>query len=307
MKKHDLIYWNFLSVWNACNLRCQFCYNDYERDLEQFFFDEKEIFKWALKIKKSKNSLVLVWWEPFLHPKINRILLFIKYLNLKYLRIVTNWIKLSDINFAKSLYEYNVTSIEISIHSNNGSIEKKVTKRPGENFLLREKWVLNIVYLNTKFDNKITLYSNTVINYHNYKNIVEIIRYIYNLWIKNINISFMYDLKGLSYDNKKLLVKYSDIIDEINKKCFELPSDMILKIDWLPFCLHNKILLKWYLIREVDYYYKVSKWILNVDLKLENKLKLNVCHWCSAYWKYCAWVFSEYVNLFGEKEFYTIK
>lgn len=289
----------YLSIWNACNLECQFCYNDLLRSKKTFFADLKDLYRQVIEIKKTNDRINIIWWEPFLYPNISELLLFIKKQWFKKVLIVTNGTKLSSIDFSILLYKYSVNSLEFSIHSNSVEIEKLITKRSWKSFLEREQWIKNIHKLNNKFENKLSLSSNTVINFYNYKEINNIINYIWWMWIKNIALSFIYNLKWLSVDNKKLLVKYSDVIKILNK--YENNKNLNIEIDWLPYCLHKNIKSFAYIIREENSWKNMY-----LDSKIKYKVKLKECSKCEAYWKLCDGVFKDYVEKFWDDEFNAI-
>jgi MoaA/NifB/PqqE/SkfB family radical SAM enzyme len=288
----------YLSIWNACNIKCKFCYNDLAKSNNIFFESiEDSLFK-IKEIKKNYNKIIIVWGEPFFYPYILDCLKYIKKMNFNKVLIVTNWIKLSDLKYAILLYKYWVNSLEFSIHANNKKMDEQISWKSWKNFIKREVWIKNILLLNNKFDNKISLYSNTVINSINYENIINIIEYINNLWIKNISISFMYNVKWLSKENIKLLVKYSDVINVLNNSNNNFKS-INLKINWLPYCLHKKITNVYYKIRKEN----VSK---KTDTKNNYLIKLEECSKCQVYWKLCNWVFSDYLYLFWNSEFKSL-
>ncbi len=295
----------YLDLWNACNLRCNFCYNDLKREEKTYFRDIISVLKDVQKIRNDNNSITIVWWEPFMYPDILKVLAFVKKLDFKNIWITTNGTKLADMSFLLKIYKLWINSLEFSIHANSEELENTITSRPGKNLLKREAWIKNVLILNKKFDKKINIYSNTVINTTNYKEIINIIKYIRDLWIKDISVSFMYNLKWLSEKNKNILVKYSDVINILNKS-EEKFKDINLEIDWLPYCLHKQIKNKTYKIREEESCKRQKKDYKYIDSKIDFKVKLKQCNNCSKYWKLCNWVFKDYLDIFWDSEFSSL-
>lgn len=297
----------YLSVWNACNLKCKFCYNDLNRKEKNYFKPLKDSIFTIKKIRKNFNYIIIVWWEPFLHPDILKILSYINLLKFEFVWIVTNWIKLADIWLWIKLFQLWVTTLQFSIHGNSSVLENNISWINELNFKKREKGIKNIISLNGKLKENISLTSNTVINSINYKFIIQIINYITELWLNEISISFVYNLKGLSSENKKMLVKYSDVIDIFNKSKDDFWNTN-LSIEWLPYCLHKKIKNIKYKIREEKDYYNMKEKYNDLDQKnLDKKSKLKDCKKCTAYWKFCFWVYNEYIKKFWELEFKAVK
>lgn len=94
---------------NVCQLNCEHCYNNKKKsnwlsyvwlDLMKKIIDQATKKKWG---KKIFNKIVLLWWEPTLHPHIKEIVDYIINKGSKVV-IVTNWMKFSDPWFAKEIY-----------------------------------------------------------------------------------------------------------------------------------------------------------------------------------------------------------
>ena len=295
----------YLSVWNACDLKCIYCYNDLKKSEEIFLNSYQNCIKRIDNLAREKPHIVIIWWEPLIYPKILNLLIYIKYKKIKSVALITNWVKFADMKFTNMFYRINtVTFLKISINAHNEELEELISRKPWINLLKREKWIKNIVNLmknDSSWDELLILASNTVITKYNYKYVWEIVEYIYNLWIKNIAISFVYNLRWFSKNNLKSVVKYSDIIEEINK--IKLKDDINFRIDWLPYCLHEKIKIKGYSIREVKDYHDKTGQANKEDYKKQYKSKLKKCDNCKDYWKYCNWVFKFYLEMFWDSEF----
>ncbi len=152
------------SIWNACNLRCKFCYNDEWRTQKQVFIDKNKIFLELYRLRNQTEKINLIGGEPLFHPDIFEILEYIKELNFTNLSIVTNGVKLADADFTERLLkDYDINSITISIHSNNNVSEDVITQRKD---ILNKKiqWLNNVFDIKKKVDSKVHIWIALVIN-----------------------------------------------------------------------------------------------------------------------------------------------
>lgn len=297
-----------ISLWNACNLRCKFCYNDYGRDHKQEYFSFENI---RSQIDLAQDYVCIVWWEPLFHPNIFEILDYVLFKKIKIVWIVTNWIRFSDNDFLEKFIKYKVDVIQFSIHSDNPQIDELISSRKWA-FINREKGIINYMKLIKNNNLKIEIYSNTVPNKYNIDRLDYVIKYINSFWIKNIVISGIYNIKWFTDTNRSILCKYSEIVEKINLlKDFIVENRINLEVHWIPLCIHKNILIWRYKIRELwkkeirkILHSKETSWLAQYNK--DYKILISKCKTCSAYWKFCLWVFKDYVEQFGEEEFMSL-
>lgn len=295
----------YISIWNACNLRCKFCYNDHNRLQRQFFLWLDELKSIAYNHRLKDDKICVVWWEPLAYSNIFDLLNYLESLNFTTIWLVTNWVFLSDITTVNKLLKYSNLTIQVSIHSNNEIIEQKISQREWI-FEKRDIWINNLLTISDEIWYRLDLHSNTVANLININFIWDIIEYIKNLWIKNIHFSGMYNLKWLSNDNLDMVPMYSDIISQLSKILYLVDDRTInLKIHWIPLCMHRTIWNSNYQIRELQFNGFLNKDTWEIE-KIKHKSLIDSCNICFAYWKYCNWPFNHYLDLYWSSEFNAI-
>lgn len=286
-----------LPLWNACNLRCSFCYNDERRNTKTFYPELSEIIEIALKNRKNTSVINIIWWEPLMYPKIFEFLDYLQSIDYK-ITIITNWVKLWDELFCEKLSKYNILNITISIHSHSNEIEDKITQRKIGVFDKKIKWYLNAkkyfksVNINSviTWDN-LELFEDNIIHFY-----VEYNQKMFSLhWIINWDFS--------SFDNIAVMVDYGKIINWLNSLWNkELSNNLILKIHWIPLCIHINVKNIFYLIREIDSYHLFAINHSSENL-LQSKIKNNYigdkCRKCFAFWKFCFWPWKIYVEKYS--------
>ena len=293
----------YISIWNACNLRCKFCYNDLQRDSRQFFRPYTDIVRELLQINNKNTHIIIVWWEPLLYPHIFDLLDKIESLWFCWIWLVTNGICLDNDWIIERLLKYKSLSLEVSIHSDSEHLEASVTQR-SNNFLKKERGILRLLALKKSLNSDLYIHVNTVANRYNIEHLSDVIKYTYNLWLKNISLSCIYNLWWFSETNLSTVVKYSEILREIVKISSLLDWNKLnLKVNWLPLCFHkNESLLSLhYKIRELD--------CIVVDdndgegEKKKFKITTNKCNNCYAYKRHCNWIFDFYLREYSDSEF----
>jgi len=292
-------------LWNACNLKCKFCYNDNKRNIKQSFKSIIDIEKDLSNLVKQSDKIFFIWWEPLFHPHIFEILEFADKVWFNEISIVTNWLKMININFTNKLLSKNIKCIIFSIHAHNEELDSDISSRKNI-FKKRLEALDNFFYINKEKKYYIWYDLNIVLNKLNINFIDKIIDFYYNIWFRRINLYWMLIHNNMSFENLKIIPYYSKIIDKINvcKKNINLE----LWIHWLPLCISSKINTV-NLIREIEnrYIYNIwNNWNKLFDDQINYKSKLNECKKCFAYWKFCFWVYKWYYKKYWDKEFKSI-
>lgn len=289
-------------IWNACNLRCKFCYNDSWREKKQYFEDIEVLKKRLLKYHFiGKKVINIIWWEPLMHPKIFELFDFLKENNF-ILNMVTNWTRLWDLDFLESFLKYknNFENITVSVHSHKELIEEKITWRK----LSLEKKLLAIEALKL---NNINFSLTMVLCNYNINYLQEIINFYVSNYNKKIWLQWMITGWWLSNTNIKTLPNYSTIIEKLNN--FD-NDDSLRSICWIPLCIHFKIKNKNYIIRELT---RERLYALNWDWKnlhlsiLNDNYIWDKCKKCFAFLKFCFWPWKIYVNKYWYNEFTSLR
>lgn len=300
--------WLSLFIWNACNLRCGFCYGDKERELNQNFYNIDRIKDDLDKYKKEYYTVVVWGGEPLMHPNIMEILDYISDCWYKLTSIVTNWIRLSDKEFTRQLLLKDIWAFFVSSHSNNNKIEDVICKWKG---ILDKKiiWIKNLLYFRTKLKKNFEININITLNIYNTYNIVKIVLYYSDL-VDYIRISFNIIVDWYSKKNYIFLPKYENIVKSFylyNKEFNNVFLKKRLSIHWAPLCISYKLQELNIVIREVSRLYindfSNKEWLKLYDDLTRSKTKLKQCSECFAYWKFCFWVYNKYIEKYWYKEF----
>ena len=310
-----------INIWKACNNKCRFCMSAEvwldEKYLTNFSIVKKEIEKYSIKWYKS---IWFLWWDISIHPRIFDIITEAKKNWFDDINIITNAMIFSDYKKAKKLIDSWTTRVNISIHSHIDEIE---------NHLTQIKWWLerklqaidNFNKLIDKWFLKSNLSINIVLNWLNYKKIVETCLYFFK--VKNINdirINFLWNrFFTWPQDKIDLELKYSDMLWALKKLIYiSLKYKLRITFDSIPPCIFYKLdntnykkIIKNFLWEEFDYINEVSN--LNKDKvfnwkeqkRNELKIKFKGCDKCE-YNDICEWVWKEYVDSYWEWEFICI-
>lgn len=311
-----------INIWKACNNKCRFCMSSRvwldEKQLTDLNIVKAEIEKYA---KKWYKSIGFLWWDISIHPKIFDIIKHTYLFWFEEISVITNWMIFDDYDKALKLVESWVTRVNISIHSHIDKVEDHLTQI---NWWLNRKLksIDNFNSIISKWLLKSWLSINIVLNWLNYKNIVETCLYFYKIkWITDIRINFLWNRFFFSDQDKiDLSIKYSDILIELKKLIYiSLTFNIRITFDSIPPCIFYKIgkinykaIIKRYLWEDYDKITEISNLNMGVvfdwkdQKKDELKTKFNNCNKCF-YLNNCQWVRKEYVEEYWEKEFTFIK
>ncbi|MBT3464101.1 radical SAM protein, partial [archaeon] len=183
-----------------CNQNCLFC-NTNEHS-ENLILDEKEILK---EIEKSNcNRIIFSGRETTLDTNLCKYIKFASNKKIKDIKIQTNAIRCSNINYCKKLLDSGLTGAFVSLHAHNSVISEKITQAPGT-FIKKIEGIKNLTSLNIRVE------VNLVINSINYQYLNEIVKYIIELGLKEINFSFVAPVHNAK-NNLFIVPKISDIV-----------------------------------------------------------------------------------------------
>ena len=159
-------------IWYACNANCFFCSNDpVWRSVNPRSVRERtsEVLKQIYEAKKKGFQILgLTGGEPTIYPDIFKVLAFAKNLGFQTIRIQTNAIRLSDIDFCKKIIAAGVNFVKFSISSHKAAVHDYQSQVPG-NFEMNMKALDNLAKL------EVSTEVNTVITKMNYKFIPQFV------------------------------------------------------------------------------------------------------------------------------------
>lgn len=308
-----------INIWKACNNKCRFCMSAEvwisEKELTDFLIVKKEIEYYA---NNWYNSIWFLWWDISIHPRIYDIIKVAKDKNFININVITNSMLFSDMKKAAMLVESWTTRVNISIHSHLPEIEDYLTQI---NWWLKRKLEaidnLNILHKKWLLKNPISI--NIVLNWLNYKSILETCIYFYKIkWIKDIRINFIWPRYFFSKeDENKLFLKYSDFVIYLKKLVyFSLKYHLRITFDSIPICIFKEANIKTELIsrfiwENYDIIDEISNLNNNIvfkrvaERKNDLKEKSDTCKQCF-YYNNCEWVWKEYLVKCWNLEFKPI-
>ena len=311
-----------INIWKACNNKCRFCMS------AEVWMDEKKLTDTNLVIKEIEKysmkwftSIGFLWWDISIHPWIFEILNSAKNNNFKEISVITNAMVFDDHDKALKLIKSWVTRVNISIHSYKSKVEDYLTQVNW--WLLRKlKAIDNFNDLHNKGILKSALAINIVLNWKNYKDIIETCIYFYKEKnIYDMRLNFIWPRYFTSKkDREDLFLKYSDFLSYIKKLIYlSLKLNIRITFDSIPACIFYKIdnknykkLVSKFLWESFDKIEEISNINKNLvfDWKKQKKddlkVKFESCNKC-IYNKVCEWVRKEYVEKCWSGEFIAIK
>lgn len=157
----------YIQVNRYCNNRCHFCSNPsnwsditYERWIE--LIDEFII--------KKYEWIIFTWWEPTLSKDLS---LWIKYANIKWIssRVISNWSKCNELEYAKNLQNSWLKLIHFSIYSHVEKIHDFLTWTPWSYRKVIES-IQNMIKL------WVEVQINTVINHYNQDHLDKLVIFL---------------------------------------------------------------------------------------------------------------------------------
>lgn len=294
----------------VCNLNCLYCC-EWLRKWWYLYLDTKlwnilsdlefnsKIFLSLLKNTKNWYSgVVFSKWEPTLNNWLKRFIKFALNLWYKDIEIVTNWLRISNLEYLNWLKKAWLTKVTISYNSVFPEINKIVS------WVWSDLKNTNIWILNAK---KLWLFTNIniVLNKHNLIWLDKTVTFLKKFKPDNLIISFIryYDFNHLnrftSWNKVEInKVSYWDFLEKYSKKS-EIFSNV--KFNDFPICVLEKIWQSSSSLKVKDYNFfdfTRSKEI-NLDWLWQNRVYLKKCKKCKFINK-CCWIEREYLDIFKD-------
>ncbi len=298
-----------VTVNSICNNRCLFCYNS-EKDFNFPEADFKTICR-SLYEGRAQGCWIaaIIGGEPSLNKDIGKIASFARKIGYDCVKICTNGLKLSDKAYTRHLAESGFNMFDISIHAHNGKIHDKLVNSKGA-FSLIMKAAENVKDLSME------LGTNQVVNKLNYKDFPEFFKMAYiDLGINYYNIIYSH-YRGMMWKNKiALKLPIAKTVGKI-KKGFKIIEELKMPV-------FSRMLVNFPPCLFPDYLNIIADWesdesigdplllpggeTVNMSqMKNEQAKKPASCEKCALNDR-CRGVDTEYLELFGEKEFKPIK
>ncbi|MEW6664097.1 MAG: radical SAM protein [Thermodesulfobacteriota bacterium] len=226
----DLSTYIVVSIWFGCNNRCTICMlSDMKKELSPIGFEN---FKEALRQVKDEGrfeNLILSGAEVTTFEDLERYVEFASSLgNFRKIQIQTNGRRLKDKAYLKHLIDCGVNEFFLSIHGLQ-DVHDATTRNPGS---FRE--VMEGVRNLESFD--VNLISNTVLTRMNYRDILDLMAFLFRERISEIHLWNYYPMERT--DSKNLIVGLKDflrLLPEILPLARQAGKPLVLKS--FPECL----------------------------------------------------------------------
>nr|MDD3720127.1 radical SAM protein [Candidatus Gracilibacteria bacterium] len=282
-----------------CNEKCSFCNVTNETEPN---FKEKTIFEILLEVQKVIKSqggvndvkITLSGGEPTLRKDLDKIVLGIKKLGIKYIELQTNATLLNE-KLVEKLVNSGVNKFFISFHSHKKDIFEEYVGLNG---------VFNIVVNNIKnlgkYEN-IEIILNPVISKKNYKDLKGYFDFIKIEFpfIKYISLSFIQP-HGEAKKNINLMLDYETINKELTG-ILDYTYNLGLIVN-NPYCGLPVCIMGWNYYNKNCIEVNEGKDLIEKGIKRDdnNKEYIKECEKC-IYKGLCGGVWKEYINLYGNK------
>ena len=180
-----------LNFSDRCNQNCIFCFNGEPKNQTKVTY--KKIRKEIQFAKDNKvEKLDFFGGEPTLYPFFVRSIRYANKLKLPCM-LATNCIKFSSKSYARNFFsKVKVFSVRTSLHSYKPEVHDRITRIPGS-FEKTIKGIRNIV----KYFKSPRFCINIVITELNYKDLVDMVKFVAGLRVFAIKFSGM-TIEGLS-------------------------------------------------------------------------------------------------------------
>ena len=226
----------WLTVNRACNLKCKWCYakdTNYQKadDIDlRLAYDIVDLCE-ELKI----NHITLIGGEPTIYPHLSKI---ISYCHSKKIAcgIVTNGVKLADINYIKELMSVGQDTFSISLKGENQGVFLETTGKDSYDDVL--KGIENSISLGAKIS------VSMVLTEANIDTFLEGIKDLVKIGVKHFHFSFCYEFDSsreckeyLRLNNPKTIVrKFAENYDKLN----EITNGNFHLFESFPLCLWER-------------------------------------------------------------------
>ncbi len=190
-------------IWDVklgylCNNDCLFCIypSEFKASSSMRMTDEVK-HELEKGIRQSMQKALFVGGEPTIHPDIIEIVRHAYDVGFKEIEIMTNGRMFSDKNFTEQICNAGLTNSTVSIHSHNAGVADYLSQRVGS----FEETVQGIKNL---LSHGIYLVTSTVIVHQNYRFLPEIVNFLADLGVSNVELRFV-RTDGNTYRNFYLI------------------------------------------------------------------------------------------------------
>lgn len=231
----------WLTLNRVCNLRCFFCYaknTEYSEKSTMVLENAKKIINFCKE--GNIEHIILIGGEPTVYPHLMEVIKYASNQNIG-TSLVTNGLKLANLEYCKKLIESGITNIDISVKGNNACDFIRVTEFNKFDCVMEA--IKNLNLLKAEFS------CSMVITRENVKTFCEGVQHAFDNGAKFMGLSFAYEFCTDTQKDDTYLLKNNP---------YQLIADFMTQIDRLnditrgnwslecgfPLCVYNEEQLK---------------------------------------------------------------
>lgn len=227
-----------------CNARCRFCC--YARSVrnpgpEPSTREVRELLN--LMRKQGATEVEFTGGEPTVREDLHELAAHAKRLGFINISLISNGLRLSDLEYARKLVDAGVNDFLFSIHGHTEDLHDRQTQVNGA-FKKILTAVENVQSLPARCR------STTTLSGLNYRYISDILAMMIDLDMKCVNVAVFSPVSQASNADKEIFIKYTDVCKYIKKAIHDnkrmLPT---LSVKYIPFCFmmgHEQYVMNFY-------------------------------------------------------------
>ncbi|GEM_PF-416994 len=159
---------------NICNLKCSMCYVQQHIKTQNSL--SLEDFRMIINQFPRINELILCGiGEPFLNKNLFQMIDYAKNKGISFINLVTNGKLLSE-DVSENIVRSKISRIQISVHSFNLEIFKKIRNEDGANLEVLKDNIRRLIAIKRKSNSQLEICCNAVVNKFNYSELTDFIR-----------------------------------------------------------------------------------------------------------------------------------
>jgi MoaA/NifB/PqqE/SkfB family radical SAM enzyme len=228
-----------IALYTTCSHHCRMCtaaqYNGIDAN--------KSLSKVRKEIVNAKSlgmtDIMISGTEATLHPRLVQIIKLVRKHGLRCC-VGTNGRRFATLDFVKSFKDLDSFALKMTFHSHKRELFDYLSGTPGS-YLNTLKAMENIISYLEVYPKSITkvLSMHIVMNKLNYKDLPEMVRFLYSRGIRCVSLSSL-TLTGRTYENPGLLVDLDTVRPYFIKAISEIERlKMVYMLIKLPICIYE--------------------------------------------------------------------
>ncbi len=208
---------HWVRVTRLCNQRCTFCLDSMNQDGTMVDFEALKAYI-LLGKRMGRERLILSGGEASVHPQFIDLIKYGRQIGYDWIQTITNGMMFSYKKFAQAAADAGLNEATVSMHGHTAHLHDKLTGTPGA-FVTGIKGMQNLIATD-----KVVVNIDVVINKQNYKVLPEIIKYYYDLSIREFDLLHIIPFgRGFDEHRHSLFFDLNDAVPYF-RKAFEFAN-----------------------------------------------------------------------------------